>query len=421
MFRRAMTIVCLLFLAPLALGANPIRALLIEDRLEEALGVCRQFEVLAGYDQDILLACAWVYYRLDKSQSADAILARVKRSATLPEFQILNAYSKIKSNQLDTAIAILENVAKQNRGSPIATLAEETKAEAFEARGQLDTAAFIYKQVLSADPHRARPNWGLGRYYLSKGDTRRAVDHLTETTKLWPKHMGSRFNLGVLFLSQDDTAMAARWLSECYNLNRTDTGVLEQLGNLFEKKGNIREALKHWQIAIDLGSKSPLPREKTNQYLAQTIDTLLGEKKFNEALLKIEALPAELKKDPKVMLWRGVIHRNLGDFKKASGELLAFSQNDPENPLVLRELGICYVNLGLATQAFESFSKAVERDPNDGYNHAWFAYILESKGELSKAREHWNVAIGKLKDANELERAVRRVTAIEKKLREKKR
>ncbi len=400
-------------------GANPVRVLLDENRLEEGLEICRQFEVLAGYDQEVLLSCSWIYYRLDKPQSAEVLMGRVKRASSLPEVQILSAFGAIRANKFDEALSTIESVEKGNRDTPIGLSAQEVKAELFEARGQLDTAAFLYKQVLSVNKRRGRAHWGLGRYYLSKGDSRRAVEHLSETARLWPKHLGSRFNLGVMYLNQNELIAAATWLSQCYNLNRADVGVLEQLGNLFEKKGKLKEALKHWQKAIDLGAISPVPREKTNQYLALTIEGLLADKKFTEALLKMESLPAELKGQPKLSLLRGIAYRNLGNYKKASGELLVFLQKEPENPTGLRELGICYVNLDLPSQAFAAFEKAIQKDVNDGYNHAWFAYLLESKGEYVRAREHWNQAITKLKDPSELERAVRRVTAIEKKLREK--
>lgn len=401
-------------------AAGPIRVLLNENRLEEALQACRQYEVLAGYDSDILLSCTWVYYRLDKAESAEKLLSRLNNPASLPETPIISAYGKIRSAQYDAALTLLETAEKQNSGNKLAIVAQEVKAELFEARGQLDTAAFIYKQVVTNDSRRGRAHWGLGRYYLAKGDTRRATVHLTEVTQLWPRHLGSRFNLGVIYLGQDDLSQAARWLSQCYNLNRADVGVLEQLGNLFEKKGNIKEALKHWQKAIDLGSDSSGAREKLAKYLFQNIEDLLEQKKYSEALVKLDTLPADVRSQARILLWRGTIYRNLGNYKRASGELLAYLQKDPDNARALRELGICYLNLELTTQALRSFEKAVAQDPMDGYAQAWLAYLLESKGDLEKAREHWNLAISQLKESQELEKAIRRVTAIEKKLRERK-
>lgn len=402
-------------------AASPVRTLLDENRLDEAQQACRQYEMLAGYDSDIVLACAWVYHRIEKPHYADKVLRKLKTATRLPEAQVLDAYAKVKAGQFDSAVPLLESVERQNAGTRVALLAQEVKAESFEASGKLDVAAFIYKQIVGVDNRRGRAHWGLGRYYLSKGDTRRAVEHLLETTKLWPKHLGSRFNLGVLYMGQDDLVSAARWISECYNLNRADVGVLEQLGNLFEKKGNVKLALKHWQRAVDLKTESAVPAEKLSKYLAHAVEDLIESRNFNEALLKIESLPPNVKDQPKSLFWRGVVYRNLGNYKRASGELLAYLQRQPDDAEALKELGICYLNLELAAESMKAFQRSVELKPMDGYSQAWLAYVLESKGDLEKAREHWNLAITQLKDPAELEKAVRRVTAIEKKLREKKR
>src|SRR3989338_646424 len=151
---------CWIFLGVLWVGVaalgRPVRTLLNENRLEEGLEICRQFEQLAGYDRDMLISCAWIYLRLDKIQSADAIQKRIKNASTLPEAQIIAAYAKIKAGKFDDALSMLYGVERQNSGSPTALSAQEMKAELYEARGQMDTAAFIYKQIAGADGRRAR-------------------------------------------------------------------------------------------------------------------------------------------------------------------------------------------------------------------------------------------------------------------------
>jgi tetratricopeptide (TPR) repeat protein len=398
-----------------AFGTSPVRSLLDENRLEDALPLCRQFEVLSSYDYDNLFACTWVYYRSDRTDSAEKLMDKLKNRYSLPEYQLLVAYGKMKKHKYDEARRIITSVSTDHKGTSIALTADELSAEIYEMQGQLDTAAFIYKHVVDDDNRRGRAQWGLGRYYLARGDNRRATYHLEQTTKLWPKHMGSRFNLAVMYLAQNDTADAARWLAECYKLNKADIGVLEQLGVLFEKKGDIREAVKQWQRAVELKPDTPLAKEKLSSYAANVLDNLIEAKKFHEALLKLENMKG-IAEQPALLFRRGIVYRNLGKWEKGSVDLRTYLNSKPNDAVANRELGICYLNLKLPKQALTYFNRAASNAPSEGMNHAWLGYVLESEKQMEEASEEWKKAVDLLKDPQELEKATRRLAAIEKKM-----
>lgn len=416
------TLVCFAVLCGLmieCLGTSPVRQFLAENRLEDALGTCRQFELLSTNDNDNLFACAWVYLRLDKSESAEKILERTKRSSLLPEYQLLQAYSKIKKKRFDEAKKILDPLTIEHKGTPIEMTAQEVTAEFYELQGQLPTAAFIYKGIIGSDPKRGRAHWGLARNYLAQGDTARAIMHLESTAKLWPKHMASRFNLGVLYLATDNIAESARWLSEAHKLNKGDPGVLEQMGLLFEKKGLIPEAVKYWQRALEINKTSTIAKEKLSVHFTAVIDNLIKNRKYSQAMAQMDN--GNVTEQPALLKRRGIIHRHLGRYEKAAGDLKSYygtvTAPDAE---AARELGICYVNLKLMDQALNYFQRAANAEPDEGMNHAWLAFALESKGKLDEARESWQKALELLKDPNELEKATRRLASIEKRLGKKK-
>src|SRR5439155_10770786 len=123
--------------------------------------------------------------------------------------------------------------------------------------------------------NQARAHWGLGRYYLSKGEAAKAKSELDEVTRIWPKHLGSRYNLAVMAIAQENYPEAARWLAECYRLDRADSGVLEQMGILFEKKGMIDEAVKYWSRALEYNKDSTISKEKLAQYTSRVLDTYI--------------------------------------------------------------------------------------------------------------------------------------------------
>lgn len=64
------------------------------------------------------------------------------------------------------------------------------------------------------------------------------------------------------------------------------------------------------------------------------------------------------------------------------------------------ERGVCKFNLGFKS-ALEDFDAALQMDSNNAYFHAAKAYILDKKGRLSEAVEHYTIAIN-LEPDNEI-------------------
>ncbi len=404
------------FLASAVDAASPARVLLNENRLDEAVTVCRQVEALSTIDTDNFAACAWVFFRTDKDESAERFLEKIRKGAATPEYPLLLALSQIRKKNFEAAKASLTSLANEYRGGPLASTVQELSAEMYEAMGQYDTAAFIYKQIANEDPSRARAHWSLARYYLGKGEVPRAITHLEATAKHWPKHLGSRYNLAVLKIQEGALPEAAKWLAECYKINRADPGVLEQLGLLFEKKGSIAEAVRYWQRAVSISKDTPIAAEKLALYTTQAIDALMESNQYEKALAQVESYGKSVDKDPKLLFRRGVIHRNLAHYDLAIRDLKAYRKIGADDGVSARELGICYASLKQLDQAGANFVRALELEPENGLNYAWLAFVLESKGRFSEAREAWKRSIQYLTQPDELERARRRLAAVEKRI-----
>jgi tetratricopeptide (TPR) repeat protein len=399
--------------------------LLRQNRLEEGVSLCRQVEGLSQYDQQTAFNCAWIYFRKDMAPAAEKIIEKFKKLASLPEYQLLVAFDYMVKKQYDRAKAILDTVQKEHAGKPAAITAEELNAELYELKDPkkgIDTAAFIYRQLINKANDRGRVSWGLGRYYLSKGDSRRAIQYLEETAVLWPTHVGSRYNLAMIYLAQvgeGSLNQAAKWLGEAYKLNKADPNILEQLGVLFEKKGLKAEAIKKWQKALELNKDLVLSKEKINEYFAEVLDNLIETKRFPEALKKIESAPKLVTEQPKYILRRAMVYRGLEKYEKALADFQTYLSSNPKDSVALREAGICYANLKLIDQAITFFNKSALEDPANGINFAWLAWGLESKGELMRARDAWRKAIDLLKDPRELEKATRKLANIESQLKKR--
>jgi tetratricopeptide (TPR) repeat protein len=226
--------------------------------------------------------------------------------------------------------------------------------------------------------------------------------------------------LAQVALQQNNLPEAAKWLTEAYKIDRADVGVLEQMGVLFEKKGMLGEAVKYWTRAVERDKNAAIARAKLAEHATAAIDTAIEKGDYEAAAKKLETMSAKmLLAEPKLLLKRGVVRRFLGEYDKASKDLLVYLKKTPDDALAHRELGVCYLNRGKLAPAQKSFARAIELAPNEGRSYAWYGFLMEAKGDLDNARGAWKRAVELTSDADELEKANRRLSAVEAKLKKR--
>jgi len=422
-------------------SASLLRQLLQENRSEEAVPICRQYEVLPSRDEAINFACAWVYFRTFRANAAELLMQKLKNSSSLPEYQLLRIYGNVANELLPPdSLKNLEPAARQQyeekmklklseaqrevqkfldryKTTPMGKQAQELSAEFYEMKGQLEPAAFLYRGLIAEYPKSGRAHWGLGRYYLAQGDIRRAKDSLEKTAELWPRHIGSRYNLALISIAEGPQSYreAARWLAEAFKLDNADVGVLEQIGVLLEASGKPLAALKYWQRALQLNPQAAIASKKMLQNVPIVIQDLMAKKKWKEALEKIDSVSPVKDEADEFSLQRGICYRHLADFQKAYQQLALVVQIAPENPLAIRELGIAQLNLKKTDEALKLFEKATKIEKNEGWNFAWLGFALEAKKDYLRASEAWNQAASLLKEPTEIKQALEKVVRLEQK------
>ena len=58
-------------------------------------------------------------------------------------------------------------------------------------------------------------------------------------------------------------------------------------------------------------------------------------------------------------------------------------------------------------------------EPANGLNFGWFAFALEEKGDLVRAKEYWEKALQLLDEPTEIEKANRKIASIEKRIKKR--
>ncbi len=398
----------------------PVKVLLSENRLDEAEAICSQYQVLSTRDKEDMLACAWVYLRTLKIPAAEKILEEQKSNFKSVDYQLLRGYLLGTQKKYDEAKKIFETIASENKGKAIALTAQELTAEIYDMQERLPTAGFIYNMVLKEDPSRGKSAWGLARFYQSQNDLQRSLKYLELTTKLWPRHIPSRFLLAKIYLSMGPEYLSEgfNWLKESYRFNKSNPEVLEEIGSFFEKKNKIPQAVKYWQKALTIKPDLVLAGEKVKEYFTQTIQELFDSEKYEEVIVKLSENKT-LSETVEMVLIRGQSYRNVGQYEKAIADLRLFLKTNPKSSLANREVGIAYLNIKSWDLAAEAFSKAVINEPANGLNFGWFAFALEEKGDLVRAKEYWEKALQLLDEPTEIEKANRKIASIEKRIKKR--
>ncbi len=400
-----------------AVADTSLKQLVQENRIADAIPQCRHVESLQGVDNEQRMLCAWVFFRAGKAESGDRLLAMLQKGGSSPQIRLLNAFAKMQKKDYIGARAILAPMADEFKTGSIGAQVQETSAELYELQDQKDTAAFLYRQVAAEDPTRGRAAWGLARYHLSKNEIPKAKEFLEKTAKAWPKHVGSRYNLAVISLNENKFSESAKWLVESYKLDKGDPGILEQMGVLFEKRGKIKEATKFWQRALAIQKDSPLANEKLHQYAPEAINRLAQKKDFDGAIAQLDSTPES--RIPQKEIRKAILLRKSGQLDKSTALLTTFLKRRPKEGMAYRELGINALNAKNAKLARTHFQRAIGLEPKNGSNYAWLGFTLEGTKSYAEAKEAWKKAIELLSDPQEIEKAQRRLAALEAKAKEK--
>lgn len=95
----------------------------------------------------------------------------------------------------------------------------------------------------------------LGLTYKHLDDHQRALREFLEAERLNPSHMHNKFHRAITLMQLDQRKDAMDLLKQLLRECPKEPQVHIQLGKLLKKENNKREALKHFNIALDLDSK----------------------------------------------------------------------------------------------------------------------------------------------------------------------
>lgn len=139
---------------------------------------------------------------------------------------------------------------------PAATEPHCSLAAVLQEMGRPDDAFAEYKRAIDLAPQAALPHYGLGVAYQSEGRLGPAEAEYRRSLDLNPNLAEAHHNLGALLA---DTARRTEGLVElrrAVELQPYSAASRENLGMVLQEEGQLREAMRHFQIAESLGNRT---------------------------------------------------------------------------------------------------------------------------------------------------------------------
>ncbi|MGB7063275.1 MAG: tetratricopeptide repeat protein [Candidatus Zixiibacteriota bacterium] len=275
---------------------------------------------------------------------------------------------------------------------------------AYLRKGELKKAGAAFEKYVALLPNQAYPLVCLGDFHLIVGNYDQAIDAFKRSLEVDPNYLLTSELLGATYLAKGMYGQAQRSCERYLALAPTEVTKAKGhflLGRLHYLKDNYATAIEECQLALKL---NPTLIE------ARWILGLAFAKKqmFSQAESQVSALGGLAEKtgsrDSKIyyhhllgelLLGRGFYREAVENFSQAA-EIRSLDRT-----LFVNALGEAYFRIGELDLAVEKLQAVLEMNPNYAQSHHLLGRIHQKKGELEKARHHFQRFVEIWKEADE--------------------
>jgi tetratricopeptide (TPR) repeat protein len=301
-----------------------------------------------------------------KSESADTAEAHMGRG-----------YDAFTLDRYEVAASEFQSALQLNPG--LAPKARLALAIARFRMQKFDEARREFETLRREEGDRADIVYYLGRLDLEDGDFNSAISHLNKAIAK-PPARDTAYYLGSAYAKQGDLASAEKWLRVAVRLNPQDASMEYELGVVFRREGNEREA----RGALELSEKLQLKNAGQSQLWAECAQKL-DQGSREEARAVCEQL---YESDSVRNLTRlGTMYAQHGDLDSALKPFHRAAELAPQSPETQYSLALAYYQLKRFEEARTSLTSAVAQWPDIFRLNALYGAVLLKLGEERPAYE----------------------------------
>ena len=351
----------------------------------------------------------------------DNLLDLLQRHPGNPQLSFAAALLLQENQQLEEALALLEQHSKTNRSAASVMLHSRLHA----GLGQLEQALAVLQQGVAEFPDDHRMRLLLARMLVNTDDLAGATQHFRELARQNPDDNDLALALAVIELERGDTDAAITELTWMLEQDPDNTSALFHLGQALEQGGQLDEALATWQsIPVSdeyLPSRLRITRLLTEQHNVDLLARLMQDERNRHPqqalalyLMEIEALlPAhteqamqranegltQFEQNTNLLYVRALLAERLGDPSGLETDLRSILQREPENAMALNALGYTLADrnerLDEALKLIQQAHKLKPEDPAILDSLGWVHYRL---GNTQRAEDLLRQAFNALPD-----------------------
>lgn len=316
-------------------------------------------------------------------------LKRVKESLSYAKFlpTLFKGYMKIQTKGLDGALDVyIDAVEKAPGFVPLYCLL----GDIYSSLDQFEDAITEYKMAIWLDSLNIPAYRHLCKAYEDLGDYENAALTYKKLIKIMPNVPEFHSNLAnILYIKGDlDEAISHFQTAITLNPSKQWTSVINQtLGFVFqEAKQDLNAAITSYQSAY------LLTPEDIDIYI--NLGSAFYDKEDYENALTVYRNALELDpKNAKIHCNLGFLYWGKGDTDEAIREYKHAIEYDPSYAIAHNNLGVIYLDdMGKVTEAIEAFKKAVEHNPNYALAHFNLARSIAITGDKIEAAKLYQIA-----------------------------
>jgi tetratricopeptide (TPR) repeat protein len=388
---------------------NLARALVGQDKVDEAIEQYQQAESLAPEDSDLKLELARLYVGSGRFTPALAILEAIPQSRFPAAGIPVKAASLLALGRKSEAVKL----AAWAKGSPAI---EMDLAETFLNAKLPDEALKSLKlAIVGLKRPPARFYHMKGKALQAKGQTATALRSFRQALALDPKSADTLLAMAEIYAVENKHADSLAMIERARRLNPDSVPVLRYLVVEGMKAGNHLAALEAAQKLTENSPNNPddlylagaamLEERKSNaavtvleKYIAQRSGNArawlgLGiaysqEQRYADARKALENSVQLDPSLPEAEYQLGLVAKSEGKSQEAIRHLERAVQLRPEHAKALTSLGALYIQTGELEKAQDSLQRSETANPNDPETEYDLGLVLSKRGKTEQAREH---------------------------------
>jgi tetratricopeptide (TPR) repeat protein len=261
------------------------------------------------------------------------------------------------------------------------------------------SATTEFQAELVLDPQSYQSHFGLAQAYLNLQEMEKALFHLRQALNIRPEFFQPIPSV-VIDLPEDKSLQLQEKVLREYSRYGGEAALLsiwlaEQLKNPVLSQSSLREFERQRKILTDRFTSVPLPGQATQ--LKQTAESLLKNKRFEEAVRAYTSLQRLNAADHKIHLPLAEALSEIGKHKEASAALSHYLHFFPMDGHALFRLAQCYEKLSV-----EAFSQISKVDARSYRNHQLLAESLLERSDWGGAVKEFQSALAMEPNDSEL-------------------